>query len=132
MNAKPSPLSGSIVFPDKRVELKDQIDQGIKAAREIGSKRLLLEMLLLSSLPADKSESKKLISQMIEDSKKKNNRRALKSLAEHIFPKHAPDLKEQISQMIETARKNQNGSCSSISCHVYFPQYGVRIKRTNF
>ena len=37
------------VFPDiLRVELKDQIDQAIKVAREIKAEKLLLEMLCLN------------------------------------------------------------------------------------
>ena len=95
------------VFPDRRVELKDQIDQARKVAREIKVEKLLLEMLLLSSLPEHKLESKKLVSQMIKyDSNGLGfHRDDLEYLEEHIFSKYALDLKEEISQIIKVYQK---------------------------
>ena len=125
MNVMPLFYLARFVFPDKRVELKDQIEQGIRTAREMRNERLLLEMLLLS---ADKSESKKLISQMIEVSKKMNNGEHLEYLAEHIFSKHAPDLKEQISQMIEASSKINNGGPLKTLTEYTFAEHEIELK----
>ena len=106
MNVRPLFYLARSIFPKKRVELKDQINQVTKIAREIRNEQLLVEMLLLSSLPADKAELKKIISQMIESFKQNYKEENLEYLTRDIFSKHAIELKEQISEMIEFSRKN--------------------------
>ena len=59
MNETPLFYLARSIFPGKRVELKNQIDQVIKIAQKTRNQELLVEMLPLFSLPADKLESKK-------------------------------------------------------------------------
>ena len=128
MDAKPLFLLARSVFPDKGVELKDQIKQGIKAAREIKNERLLVEMLLTSSLPADKLESKKIISQMIESYKRNQKEETLGYLTQHIFSKHAIESKEQISELIEVSQEIKLEWPLIYLALYTFPQNAIELK----